>query len=92
MPSAEAARPVLLKLVSAVEQEIRARPRIHRAFYSVVARNVLLRRVAGSAKDSIRGASRAPRVPLLPPDDPAVSAHRRTAVAVRLGFEDGAPP
>jgi hypothetical protein len=79
-----------VRLVARAEQEIRAYPRLHSAFYAAVTRNARVRDLAGRAKDRVRDSSRADDLEaVLPPEEPRVAARRVQAVAARLGIDLG---
>lgn len=80
-------RSQLSRVISWIEQEIRAHPRLHRSFYRVIARNAHVRHLAGRAKARIRNADARNAPPPEAPDSDIVSARRRQAVAVRLGLD-----
>lgn len=79
-----------MRLAARAEQEIRAHPRLHSAFYAVVTRHPRLRELAGRAKDGVRGSFKAEAQPATGfEDEPAVLARRRQGVAARLGLPPG---
>ncbi len=75
-----------MALAARAEQEIRAYPRLHAAFYSAIARNERVRLLAGRAKNSVRGVGdiRAGGPTRL--DDAGVAEARTAALARRLGL------
>lgn len=75
-----------IRAVAQAEQEIRAYPRLHAAFYTVITRNPALRELAGRAKARVRGTP-PPGAEMLPPDDHAVAQRRLASLAVRLGLD-----
>lgn len=80
-------RRLVIRLASRVEQEIRAYPRAHAAFYRVITRNARVRDAVGRVRDGVRAT---PGVEHTAPTDPDVVARRReAAVAVRLGLSRG---
>lgn len=81
------ARQAVLSVASRVEQEIRAYPRAHAAFYRVITRNARVRDAVGRVRDGVRAS---PGVVDVVPTDPEVVARRReAAVAARLGLPPG---
>lgn len=80
-------RAVVVWIAARAEQEIRAYPRLHSAFYTAVTRNPAVRDLVGRAKDQVRG-SRTEQGPApLAAAEPEVEARRRAAVARRLGLD-----
>lgn len=71
---------------SRAEQEIRARPRAHRAFYVAVTRVPAVRDLAGRLKDRVRGRGAEAVTPPPALEDDAVRLRHDAAVAARLGF------
>jgi hypothetical protein len=80
-----------LRLVSRAEQEIRAYPRLHSAFYAAVTRNPWIRGVAGRAKDRVRGSAAPAGGAPLPLEEPEVRARRAAAVTARLKLTGQVP-
>ena len=76
----------MISLAGRAEQEIRAYPQLHRAFYSLVVRSPALRAAAGRAKDSVRVAAGGTAVEPAPTDEPDVVRRRLQATAARLGL------
>jgi hypothetical protein len=83
-------RGAAIRLAARAEQEIRAYPRLHAAFYGVVTRNATVRHLVGRVKNRVRGSSSAQAVGHVLRDDPEVRRLREQAVAARLGLSGGA--
>jgi hypothetical protein len=81
-------RGAVLRLAARAEQEIRAYPRLHAAFYGVVRRNAAVRSLVGRVKNGVRGSSSAYAVGHVLRDDPEVRRLREQAVAARLGLDE----
>lgn len=80
-------RHLLLGAAARVEQEIRAYPRVYRAFYTVLTRYPPVRDLVGRAKAGVRGGGAASQSPGVV--EPALLRGRReAAVAARLGLAD----
>lgn len=79
-------RVLAVRAAARAEQEIRAHPRLHSAFYAVITRNATVRDVAGRLKNRVRGAGHVPLVQPAAVDDPEVTARRHASVAARLGL------
>ncbi|GAC1441632.1 MAG: hypothetical protein NVS3B26_11540 [Mycobacteriales bacterium] len=75
-----------MSLAARAEQEIRAYPRLHAAFYSAIARNEGVRLAAGRVKNSVRGVGDIRAAVPLRLDDAGVAEARAAAVARRLGL------
>lgn len=76
-----------MRLAARAEQEIRAHPRLHSAFYAAVTRNPRVRELVGRAKDRVRASSDGPAHLLeVPEEEPVVLARRHLGVAARLGL------
>lgn len=73
-------------LASRLEQEIRAHPRLHDAFYRLATRTPLFNSTVGRAKAAVRGAQADQVAVLRPEDSPRVNARREAAVAASLGL------
>jgi hypothetical protein len=78
---------VAIRVAARAEQEIRAYPRLHNAFYTAVTRNPALRHLAGRARDRVRGAEAGRGAAPVAGQEPEVEARRRAAVAHRLGLD-----
>jgi hypothetical protein len=82
-------RAAAIRLAARAEQEIRAYPRLHAAFYGVVTRNSTVRHLVGRVKNRVRGRSSVGAVGPVLRDDPEVRRLREQAVAARLGLDEG---
>jgi hypothetical protein len=82
-------RGAAIQLAARAEQEIRAYPRLHAAFYGVVTRNATVRHFVGRVKNRVRGSSSAESAGPVLRDDPEVRTLREQAVAARLGLDEG---
>lgn len=80
-----------MALAARAEQEVRAYPRLHRAFYAVMTRNPVVRDLTGRVKDRVRSSSQDVAPPYRPTDDAAVLRRRQIAVAARLGVATDVP-
>lgn len=80
-------RAVVIGIAARAEQEIRAYPRLHSAFYTVVTRNAAARDLLGRVKDQVRGARPERFLTARAAEEPEVQARRREAVARRLGLD-----
>jgi hypothetical protein len=78
-------------LFSRAEQEVRAYPRLHAAFYAAVTRNPWIRGVAGRAKDRVRGSAAPAGSAVLPLEEEEVRARRAAAVTARLKLTGQVP-
>jgi hypothetical protein len=84
-------RGAVIRLAARAEQEIRAYPRLHAAFYGVVTRNASVRHVVGRVKNRVRGAQTGRGSAPLATVEPEVETRRRAAVARRLGLVEMFP-
>jgi hypothetical protein len=85
LPADRSVRGLLVRVAARAEQEVRAYPRLHDAFYRTVNRSPRLRSWAGRTKDRVRGVPGGERRPRTQ-QEPEVVAARRAAVATRLGL------
>jgi hypothetical protein len=80
-------RHLLLRAAARLEQEIRAYPRVYRAFYEALNRCGPVRDLVGRTKAGVRGGGATSRPPAVV--EPALlRARREAAVAARLGLSD----
>ncbi len=88
MPRSDRAFASLLSITASWgEQQIRAHPSLHAAFFALISRHPLLRAAAGRMKFRVRSAASDVRV-LRPAflDDDEVTARREAALKTRLGL------
>ncbi len=78
-----------VRLAARLEQEIRAHPRVHSAFYKAISSNAALRRAAGSVKDRVRHSSGTTATVPLVFVEPEVRTRLLRGIAARLGLERG---
>lgn len=74
-----------MRLAAVAEQEVRARPGVHRAFYGAVGRSPRLRRLAGQVKNRVRSSQGGHSHIREPDDQPLVVTRREAATAARIG-------
>lgn len=78
-------RSLAVRAAARAEQEIRAYPRVHSAFYTALTRNKTVRDLVGRAKAGVRGGGAPAHAPSVA--EPALlRARREAAVAARLGL------
>lgn len=74
-----------IRAAARAEQEIRAYPRVHSAFYTALTRNKAVRDLVGRAKARVRGGGVAAYASS-GEEPPLLRARREAAVARRLGL------
>jgi hypothetical protein len=80
-------RVLALRLAASLEQEVRARPALHSAFYAVISHSPVGRDLAGRVKSGVRRSQTTPPTRLHAClEDEAVRLRRDAAVAARLGL------
>lgn len=74
-----------LRAAARAEQEIRAYPRVHSAFYTALTRNKVVRDLVGRAKAGVRGGG-APAHASSAEEPALLRGRREAAIAARLGL------
>lgn len=85
-------RRLAVRTALAVEQEVRAHPRLYAAFYRGINRSDLARGVVGAVKARARSRSWQQGALTQVHDAPLVAAERRRSVALQLGLASAAEP